>query len=357
MAATDDMALEDEVDAYILELLGGAPVAPCELHRPPGGEGPGESSAPPPDPPASAAEGNSSYERKFRDVHQLYPPASPGLGSEETGTFTVTLGDAAEAHAGMEIIRAPQSEQALRSDAVAGFTEAELALAALKFRQAGCEAEVIDIPFPPGCALPGEADWLARVDQRPCVLVARGAAALFATPGGDRGLQKLALQLKGIPYDTKAKMRGSVKNKLARHCVCVGDEASEPNYEEGRGRIVTFDGPAPRLSAIREKLPAFFGPKAEGLVAEINHYYNASKCGIGYHGDGERQLVIGVRVGRPMPLCFWWHRGAARLGERTRIDLYSGDLYAMSAKAVGRDWRKSVFPTVRHAAGAAKYID
>jgi hypothetical protein len=35
--------------------------------------------------------------------------------------------------------------------------------------------------------------------------------------------------------------------------------------------------------------------------------------------------------------------------------LNHGDLYVMSEKAVGQDWKRKVIPTLRHAAGAKKY--
>jgi hypothetical protein len=37
------------------------------------------------------------------------------------------------------------------------------------------------------------------------------------------------------------------------------------------------------------------------------------------------------------------------------LTLQAGDLYIMSDKATGNDWKKSSILTLRHAAGAAKY--
>ena len=36
--------------------------------------------------------------------------------------------------------------------------------------------------------------------------------------------------------------------------------------------------------------------------------------------------------------------------------LNTGDIYIMSEKAVGSDWRKSSMYTLRHAAGSNKYL-
>ena len=39
------------------------------------------------------------------------------------------------------------------------------------------------------------------------------------------------------------------------------------------------------------------------------------------------------------------------------IQLNHGDMYIMSEKAVGNDWKLKNKPTLRHAAGAAKYTN
>jgi len=44
------------------------------------------------------------------------------------------------------------------------------------------------------------------------------------------------------------------------------------------------------------------------------------------------------------------------VGERIKIMLNDGDMYVMSDKSVGRDWKQSSILTLRHAAGADKYL-
>jgi hypothetical protein len=36
--------------------------------------------------------------------------------------------------------------------------------------------------------------------------------------------------------------------------------------------------------------------------------------------------------------------------------LNDGDMYIMSDKAVGNDWKRSAIPTLRHCAGAKEYL-
>jgi hypothetical protein len=56
-----------------------------------------------------------------------------------------------------------------------------------------------------------------------------------------------------------------------------------------------------------------------------------------------------------MPLCFAWYHRFQQVGDTYRYELNGGDIYMMSEKAVGHDWRKSSQYTLRHAAGCDKY--
>ena len=96
--------------------------------------------------------------------------------------------------------------------------------------------------------------------------------------------------------------------------------------------------------------------KADNLVCEGNKYNNKKKCGIGYHGDTERRKVIAIRLGASMPMCWQWFHRHKPIGESYKFILNAGDLYIMSEKAVGYDWKKSSEYTLRHSAGAEKYI-
>jgi len=113
----------------------------------------------------------------------------------------------------------------------------------------------------------------------------------------------------------------------------------------------------PILCKLRELFEATFGHKAKGLVAEGNRYFDVTKCGISFHGDGERKVVIALRLGASMPLHYQWFRNGKPIGSRVELTISHGDIYIMSDKAVGHDWRKTKdgLPTLRHAAGCAKY--
>ena len=94
-------------------------------------------------------------------------------------------------------------------------------------------------------------------------------------------------------------------NKHARFNLCFAEEEQEADFANGKGTIVGYKD-VPTLQYVRSQLPKYFGAKCEDLACEGNFYYDASKCGIGYHGDGERRLVIGARCGASIPLHFNW---------------------------------------------------
>ena len=90
------------------------------------------------------------------------------------------------------------------------------------------------------------------------------------------------------------------------------------------------------------------------LVGELNHYYDSDRCGIGWHGDSERKIVAGARLGPGadgMHLKYQWFQQSRLVGAEGRIVLNAGDIYIASEKAVGTDWKARKVFTLRHAAG------
>ena len=120
-----------------------------------------------------------------------------------------------------------------------------------------------------------------------------------------------------------------------------------------KGTIISFDK-VKLTNKIRESLADFIGSKARDLQCEGNYYFNKSKCGIGFHGDAERLKVIGVRIGA-MVLIYSWFYNSKPIGKPIKLELKDGDLYIMSEKATGNDWKYRSKVTLRHAAGCEKY--
>jgi hypothetical protein len=232
--------------------------------------------------------------------------------------ITITFSDVVENGVGM---------QKLGCLGKCPFTHDKLIDMANKFSNDGYDIEFID---------------LSQSDNKASVLVFRN---YLSNPKG------LFDELTSLSWDSKALFRGQVKNKRARHNLCFADIGQEANYEKGMGTVVKFKD-LPLLDDVKNGLHILYDVP---LLAEGNLYYDIAKCGIGYHGDTERSTVIGLRLGEDMKLCFQWFHQTKPVGDKYTINLHSGDLYIMSDKAVGNDWKKRSQYTLRHAAGCDKY--
>ena len=192
--------------------------------------------------------------------------------------------------------------------------------------------------------------------------------AIFRNLLDDEMQMKMLSEMNSFEWDQKFYdiRRKRVLNKHARTNVTfLEGESQEPIYEEGKGRIVNseslslfteFRGYIMRrfsdvLDSVKSK------KKFENLVCEGNNYYDNRKCGIGFHGDGERRRVIALRLGASMPMKWQWFQNSAPQGDAFEFVFNGGDLYIMSEKAVGTDWKKKKIMTLRHSAGCAKYTE
>jgi hypothetical protein len=133
----------------------------------------------------------------------------------------------------------------------------------------------------------------------------------------------------------------------------IADFEQTSCIEKGQGTVVSF-AKYDALERMRKAATKWMDQE-HPLVAEQNRYYNVGSCGIGWHGDAERDIVWGVRIGdatQSMPLMFQAYHRNAPIGPKTIIRLAPGDVYVMSNIAVGKDWHFSSRITWRHAAGA-----
>jgi len=244
--------------------------------------------------------------------------------------ITLTFGDMAENHVGMEQIgqMVPEGH---------GFQRADLEEIQERMTGLGVACELVP---------------LSQGDQPPAYVLVmhQGVNALIGNQ------HEMFAEQTCLPYDKRAFMYGRVVNKKARWNLCFDDASREPDYENGKGRIVGY-GEVPIMSRLKGRIEELFGPKAQGLKVESNYYYDVSECGIGFHGDSERRKVIGVRTGyAALPLHYQWYYKGEPVGERIVIPLEAGDMYVMSEKAVGTDWKKKNRYTLRHATGCERFV-
>ena len=262
-------------------------------------------------------------------------------GAAKEQAITLTFCECGENHPGM---------QKVGQKAACGFDLDDLRGAQTWFERRGCITELVDL------VAAGRVQDHADVAPAAVLLVRGGVNVLLQDQADADAL--MAEQQRLVP-DKKFldRRRQRVLNKRARWNLCFANEAQVADYEAGKGTIVAFDA-VPLMAAVREILPEALGDRARNMVAEGNYYYDAGNCGIGFHGDGERSRVVGIRLGASMPLHFQWFENRKEpIGERVRLMLHHGDLYVMSEKAVGRDARRRLVPVLRHAAGAPKYLN
>jgi len=239
--------------------------------------------------------------------------------------YSITFGEQAENYVGMEKIGNGLAD--------CGFTIEELEAGAKKF---GNKAEMV---------------YLEYDGYKAAVLILRGGVNAILGKGS---VNKMLKEEDGVNYDKKKFMYKKVVNSDARYNICFAEKSREPDYENGKGRLIGFDE-VPLLKKLREKLPDYLGEKARGLNAEGNKYYDVKKCGIGWHSDLERKKVVCVRLGAKIPLCYNWFLKCMPVGERIELSIDNGDIYVMSEKATGWDGRKRKIPVLRHSAGCEEF--
>jgi hypothetical protein len=238
-------------------------------------------------------------------------------------TFTLTFGDMAENHKGMQKIGS--------------------------FLNSGYNlSDMLDI-YQKFIEIHAKTRFLTLNNNAYVLVVEQGLINLL----GNNGYQILINEQLSLEKDTKAFMYGKVVNKHARHNLCFGESNQEPDYKNGKGRVYAFND-LPQLNNLKKKLMKLH-KKNKNIVAEGNYYYDINKCGIGYHGDTERKIVIGVRLGESLPLYYRWYKKNNHFGPTYKIRLNGGDIYFMSEKATGNDWKKSKIATLRHATGCEKF--
>ena len=299
------------------------------------------------------------------------------LQSEPLGdpTYTFTFSNVVENHKGMQQIGNPTMRSMTTTDLSRAAENIAKKIGPGSIQMIDLSTHLPQIPIdpPPKYDAPLKVKHAVEIDgackhdeqtfpvemfhprEASLLVVRNGVLACGTTP------EAILEEAKNMKYDTKmysAKhgAQGFVVNKNARWNNCIADESQEADILNKKGTVQTFSD-LPELSKIRTGIGEFFGEPWTKLDAETNYYYMDPKTptGIGFHGDTERNVVVGVRAGASMKLDFqWWYQNRP-IGTRFSIELHSGDMYAMSFKTLGKDWGKSVWPTLRHAAGHEKY--
>lgn len=257
---------------------------------------------------------------------------SRGAGNSR---YAITFGDVAVLHVGGVELGSKRDN---------GFSVSELRALAISF---GAKAELLCLSD----MLPEE----LRKENEAATLVIRNGASVFLNR--ESAADDLLREQKAVQYDCKFwdARRSRTLNKRARYNIVFGDKGTKPSKDYKQCTVQAFEA-VPHLAAFRASLAKRLGGKADALCAEGNHYFDAAS-GIGFHGDSERKTVICLSLGRSSTLRYCWRMpGSSENTLCTDIEVHHGDVYVMSEKATGFDWRCRSKTRVVHGAGSSKYI-
>lgn len=252
------------------------------------------------------------------------------LNKMHTGTITLTYSEVVENHVGNQ-------QSGVKMQSGPGVADLECAAAKLN-EEYGVDARLVNLGYDETSASLGAA-----------ILVIRGLN--LHSPVDFEAVKNLDWDKKY--WDVR---RSKVLNKRARYNLCFTDTPQEPDYETGKGRVYSFDQLPKFAGSLRQIFSNVITVDGEPMPALLNaegNYYYEPKSNIGWHGDVERSVVAGYRMGKTMPLLYRWHNGPEILTDPLQIDLHDGDAYIMSHFATGYNWRKKQVH-LRHAAGQVK---
>lgn len=175
-------------------------------------------------------------------------------------------------------------------------------------------------------------------DNEACVLVIRQNEDFISKKYADELLNEQC----NIDYDSQYwdNRRQKTLTKRARLNIVFGENEIDHSEDYKQCTVKSFNN-IPRLQKFKSSLPTIFGSDAENLSAEGNHYHH-DKSYIGFHGDTERKIVICLSLGKTSTIRFSWRMpySSEHSVEPTDIKINHGDIYIMSEKATGFDWKK-----------------
>lgn len=262
--------------------------------------------------------------------------------NQEKSVITLTFGDMAENHVGMEQI-------GNKVDIGQGFNLDDLKQIKKNFAKLNIKSKIYKLH-----KFNEELSDL-NLPEAYLLVIPNGITSILNN-NSEYTLNNLSDELSKLNWDKKALMYGRVVNKNARYNLCFDIKGHSPNYEEGKGRVISYNK-IPITKIIYKNMEKYFGEKAKDLKCEGNYYYDKDKCGIGFHGDSERRKVIAFRLGATLDMHYQWFLGGKDIGSRIKLPIGGGDIYVMSEKAVGTDWKKKDIYTLRHATGSSKFTE
>ena len=213
---------------------------------------------------------------------RLMEPA-PKYSEYPNEAWTITWGDVA-----MNEVKMQRIGQALER----GASVSHLQDIMVQLEANGMPCELVDLrQLLPECQRESASDAAVLV-------VRNGVKSLSEDPEGEA---KLLAEQRSMPIDKKAwdARHGGVFNKQNRYNNLLGDEDQAADYANRKGCVVD-SSKYPITSKLRTTFTTLLGV-SNPLVGETNHYFNASECGIGWHGAvASASCVVIARASVPL---------------------------------------------------------
>lgn len=166
-------------------------------------------------------------------------------------------------------------------------------------------------------------------------------------------------ELQSVQFPTQELLKGEVKNLKKRLNAQIADFSQEADLLAKTHKVIHWDA-LPACRSIRDALKEI--TRESVLNCDIVAYPVAQEgrrqtCGIGWHGDKERALVAGVRLGSMtgrFPLSFCFFHQWKPISQMWTFTFSPGDLYIPCRKATGFDAGKPSVVSLKHAAGGVE---
>lgn len=148
----------------------------------------------------------------------------------------------------------------------------------------------------------------------------------------------------GINWDKKVLLRNKVVNRIGKYAITIDNFPEEPNYEQGQYRVISYDS-LPKTNKLKNKLSLVFNQDA--LECQGEYYCDQEKLKLKYQGSKVNNMMC-VHLGNSIQLSYKWFFANKPVSDDMKIILEHGDLYIMSEKATGHDYKLKKNPILKY---------
>lgn len=150
--------------------------------------------------------------------------------------------------------------------------------------------------------------------------------------------------LLAIDWDKKILLRNKVVNRVGKYAISIDDTGKEPNYEENKYRVIAYDD-VEEVRDLKDNLSKIF--KQDRLSCKGEYNYNHEKLKLKYQGAKVNNMMC-IHLGDPIQMSFKWYFANKPASDSMEFTLNHGDLYIMSEKATGHDYKLKKNPILKH---------